>query len=161
MTDYFKDNEKQDLQLLYEFNYANKLFTWVMPTEPKSQIDAIAMKNNRTFAIEIKHRMIPLGRYKSIMIEDYKYAELLMEYQFNSREPLYINFLHDNVVVIFNLSKLSAKPKLRIMNIKSEGYDKVQYQERRYMLDLSDAVIYKDNKLCKKMGEAWKTQQYS
>ena len=155
MTDYFKDNERQDLQLLYEFNYETKLFKWVIPTEPKSQIDAIAMKNNRTFAIEIKHRMIPVDRYKTIMIEDYKYCELLQEYQFNNREPLYINFLHD-AVVIFNLSKLSAKPKLRIMNIKSEGYDKVQYQERRYMLDLSDACIYKDNKLCKKMGEEWK-----
>ena len=160
MTDYFTNNEKQDLQLLYEFNYANKLFTWVMPTAEKSQIDAIAMKNNRNFAIEIKHRMIPVDKYKSIMIEDYKYLELMMEKQFNGREPLYINFLHD-AVVIFNLSKLSAKPKLRIMNIKSEGYEAIQHQERRYMLDLSDAVIYKDNKLCKKMGEEWKTQQYS
>ena len=160
MTDYFKDNERQDLQLLYEFNYETKLFKWVMPTEPKSQIDAIAMKNNRNFAIEIKHRMIPVSKYKSIMIEDYKYLELMMEKQFNNREPLYINFLHD-AVVIFNLSKLKDKPKLRIMNIKSEGYDKVQYQERRYMLDLSDAVIFKDNKLIKKMGEEWKTQQYS
>ena len=157
---YFETNERQDLQLLYQFNYDNKLFTWVMPTEPKSQIDAIAMKNNRNFAIEIKHRMIPVDKYKSIMIEDYKYCELLQEYQFNNREPLYINFLHD-AVVIFNLNKLKEKPKLRIMNIKSEGYDKVQYQERRYMLDLSDAVIYKDNKLIKKMGEEWKTQQYS
>ena len=155
MTDYFKDNEKQDLQLLYQFNYDNKLFTWVMPTAEKSQIDAIAMKNNRTFAIEIKHRMIPVDKYKSIMIEDYKYLELMMEKQFNGREPLYINFLHD-AVVIFHLNKLKEKPKLRIMNIKSEGYDKVQYQERRYMLDLTDAVIFKDNKLCKKMGEEWK-----
>lgn len=153
---YFKDNEKQDLQLLYEFNYANKLFTWIMPTAEKSQIDAIAMKGGRTFAIEIKHRLIPVWRYKSIMIEDYKYAELLMEYQFNNREPLYINFLHDNVVVIYNLSKLNNKPKMRVMNIKSEGYGAMQQQERRYMLDLSDAVIYKDNKLCKKMGEQWK-----
>ena len=157
---YFEDNERQDLQLLYEFNYETKLFKWVMPTEPKSQIDAIAMHSNRTFAIEIKHRLIPVSKYQHLMIEDYKYCELLQEYQFNGREPLYINFLHD-AVVIFNLNKLKDKPKLRIMNIKSEGYDKVQYQERRYMLNLSDAVIYKDNKLCKKMGEEWKTQQYS
>lgn len=157
---YFETNERQDLQLLYEFNYANKLFTWVMPTAEKSQIDAIAMKGGRNFAIEIKHRMIPVNRYKSIMIEDYKYLELMMEKQFNGREPLYINFLHD-AVVIFNLTKLKEKPKMRIMNIKSEGYDKVQYQERRYMLDLSDAVIYKDNKLIKTIGEEWKTQLYS
>lgn len=156
MTDYFKDNEKQDLQLLYQFNYDNKLFTWVMPTEPKSQIDAIAMKGGRNFAIEIKHRLIPVSKYQHLMIEDYKYLELMMEAQFHNREPLYINFLHDNVVVIYNLSKLSAKPKLRIMNIKSEGYGTMQQQERRYMLDLADACIYKDNKLIKTMGEQWK-----
>lgn len=155
MNNYFMENEQQDLQLLYEFNYQTKLFQWVMPTQEKSQIDAIAMKNNRNFAIEIKHRLIPVDKYKSIMIEDYKYLELMMEKQFNGREPLYINFLHD-AVVIFNLNKLKNKPKLRIMNIKSEGYDKMQYQERRYMLDLSDAVIYRNNKLCKTMGEEWK-----
>lgn len=157
---YFETNERQDLQLLYQFNYDNKLFTWVMPTAEKSQIDAIAMKGGRNFAIEIKHRLIPVSKYQHLMIEDYKYLELMMEKQFNGREPLYINFLHD-AVVIFNLSKLSAKPKMRIMNIKSEGYEAIQHQERRYMLDLSDAVIYKDNKLCKKMGEEWKTQLYS
>lgn len=157
---YFETNERQDLQLLYQFNYDNKLFTWVMPTAEKSQIDAIAMKNNRTFAIEIKHRLIPVSKYQHLMIEDYKYLELMMEKQFNGREPLYINFLHD-AVVIYNLDKLSTKPKLRIMNIKSEGYEVIQHQERRYMLDLSDACIYKDNKLIKTIGEEWKTQQYS
>lgn len=157
---YFETNERQDLQLLYQFNYDNKLFTWVMPTAEKSQIDAIAMKGGRNFAIEIKHRMIPVSKYQHLMIEDYKYLELMMEKQFNNREPLYINFLHD-AVVIFNLTKLKEKPKLRIMNIKSEGYGAMQQQERRYMLDLSDAVIYKDNKLIKTIGEEWKTQLYS
>ena len=149
--EFFDINEQQDLQLLYEFNYDTKLFDRITPTKYSAQIDATATKGGRQFAIEVKHRQIPIERYKSIMIEDYKYAELMMEYQFNNLEPIYINFCSDGVV-IYNLSKLSAKPKLRVMDIKSEGYDAVQHQEMRYMLPLTDAVVYKDNKLFKRMG---------
>ena len=137
--------------MLYEFNYQTKLFDSITPTKEKSQIDATAKHKDREFAVEIKHRLIPVDKYKTIMIEDYKYLELMLEYQFYGKEPLYINFLND-VVVIFNLNKLKHKPKLRVMNIKSEGYDTMQCQERRYMLDINDAVIY---------DWKWKTQQYS
>lgn len=138
---YFMNNEKNDLQMLYDFNYEKGLFDEIRPEKEKSQIDATAKHKQREFAVELKRRLISKNMYKSIMIEDYKYAELMMEYQFNKKEPLYINFL-DDAVVIFNLNKLKHKPKLRIMNIKSEGYDKLQLQERRYMLDINDAVIY-------------------
>lgn len=138
---YFETNEKSDIEQLYEFNYELNLFDSIKKTKDKSQIDAIAKHKDRTFAVELKHRLIPVSKYKTIMIEDYKYLELLLEYQFYGREPLYINFFHD-AVAIFNLNKLKHKPKVRIMNIKSEGYDKNQLQERRYMLDLTDAVIY-------------------
>lgn len=160
MKDYFETNEQQDLQLLYEFNYNTKLFQSIKPTEEKSQIDAIGKRKNREFAIELKHRFITLEKYKSIMIEDYKFSGLMLEYIINHREPLYVNFLADGTVVIFNLIKLSEMPKMRIQNIKSEGYDKMQCQERRYLLDIKDAVIYKDNNLIKTMGEC-KTKTYS
>ena len=94
---------------------------------------------------------MPKDKYKTIMIEDYKYLELMLEYQFTGREPLYINFLND-CVVIFNLNKLKNKPKLKILDIQSNGYDKLQKLERRYYLDINDAVIY---------DWKWKTQQYS
>lgn len=149
--DYFETNEKNDLQMLYEFNHEKRLFNSITPMKEKSQIDATATHKDREFAVELKRRRILVEKYKTIMIEDYKYLELLMEYQFNGKEPLYINFLHD-AVVIFNLNKLKHKPKLRVMNIKSEGYETMQCQERRYMLDINDAVIYKWQ---------WKTQQYS
>lgn len=160
MKDYFDTNERQDLQLLYEFNYNTKLFQSITPTEEKSQIDAIGKRKNREFAIELKHRFINLGKYKSIMIEDYKFSGLMLEYIINHREPLYVNFLADGTVVIFNLNKLSTMPKMRITDIKSEGYDKMQCQERRYLLDIKDAVIYKDNNLIKTIGEC-KTTDYS
>ena len=157
MKDYFMENEKNDLQMLYEFNYQTKLFESIKPMEEKSQIDAIGKRNNREFAIELKHRYINLSKYKSIMIEDYKLASMMLEYTINKREPLYVNFLADGTVVIFNLIKLSTMPKMRIQDIKSEGYDKMQCQERRYLLPLDEAVIYKDNDIIKPMGVSCKT----
>lgn len=138
---YFKTNEKTDLQLLYEFNEEHKFFDAITQTKEKEQFDAIAWHKTRTFAVELKHRFIPISRYKTLFIEDYKLAALMLEYIINKREPLYINFLHD-AIVIFNLNKLSIKPKMTIKDIKSEGYEHIQKQERRFELNLKDAVIY-------------------
>lgn len=155
--EYFDTNERNDLQLLYEFNYNTKLFQSITPTKENSQIDAIGKRNNREFAIELKHRFINLEKYKSIMIEDYKLASMMLEYAINKREPLYVNFLADGTVVIFNLLKLSTMPKMRIQDIKSDGYQKLQCQERRYLLPLDEAVIYKNNILVRKGGVSCKT----
>ena len=138
---YFKTNEKTDIQLLYEFNEEHKFFDAITPTKEKEQFDAIAWHKTRTFAVELKHRFIPISRYKTLFIEDYKLAALMLEYIINKREPLYINFLHD-AIVIFNLNKLSIKPKMTTKDIKSEGYEHIQKQERRFELNLKDAVIY-------------------
>lgn len=151
MKEYFDMNEKQDLQQLYEFNYEKHLFDSITPCKYSAQIDATAKHKDRQFAVEIKHRLMPKDKYKTIMIEDYKYLELMLEYQFNGKEPLYINFLND-AVVIFNLNKLKSKPKQKVLDIQSNGYDKLQKLERRYYLDINDAVIY---------DWKWKTQQYS
>lgn len=161
MKNYFETNEKNDLEMLYEFNNKTKLFDSIKREKEKSQIDATARRNNREFAIELKHRFINLEKYQTIMIEDYKLAEMMLEYTVNHKEPLYVNFLADGHILIFNLAKLSEKPRMRIQNIKSEGYDKMQCQERRYMLPVSEAVIYKDNNLIKPMGKQCKTKHYS
>ena len=138
---YFQTNETNDLQLLYELNEHEHWFDSIQPTKEKSQIDAIANHKNRRFGIELKRRYVQLKTYKTIMIEDYKLASMMLEWTINKLEPLYICFLHD-AVLIFNLLKLKSMPKLRIQDIKSEGYEKMQYQERRYLLDITDAVIY-------------------
>ena len=156
MKDYFETNEKNDLQMLYEFNHSKKLFDSIIPTKEKSQVDAIARHKDRTFAVEIKHRLVPLDRYKTMFIEDYKLASMMLEYIINGREPLYICILHD-AILVFNLLKLKNMPKLRITDIESKGYDKMQCQERRYLLDINDAVVYKTNK----PFEECKTTDYS
>lgn len=138
---YFAENEQNDLQLFYDFNYQTKLFDEIIPTKPMEQFDAIAWHKQRTFAVELKHRFIPINKYKTLFIEDYKFASLMLEYIINKREPLYVNILHD-AIVIFNLNKLKHKPKMTIKNIKSTGYEHLQLQERRFELNLEDAVIY-------------------
>lgn len=137
--------EQNDLQLFYEFNEEHKLFDSITPTKPKEQFDAIAWHKQRTFAVELKHRFIPINKYNTLFIEDYKFASLMLEYIINKREPLYVNILHD-AIVIFNLNKLKHKPKMTIKNIRSQGYEHMQMQERRFELNLQDAVIYKTNK---------------
>lgn len=157
---YFEENEKNDLQKLYEWNCNTKIFDSITPAKEKSQIDAIGKHKTREFAIELKRRFVPLSKYKTMFIEDYKLASMMLEYTVNNREPLYICFLND-AIAIFNLLKLKKIPQIRITDIKSEGYGKMQCQERRYLLDFEDAAIYVDNNLVKPMGIQWKTQQYS
>lgn len=138
---YFNQSEQNDLQLFYEFNYEHKLFDSITPTSAKCQYDAIAIRGKRKFAVELKKRYIPLNKYKTIMIEDYKYLELMLEAKYNNLEPLYINFLYD-AVVIFNLNKLKHKPRFTEHTIKSEGYETLQAKERRYHLPIEEGVIY-------------------
>ena len=142
---YINQMEQNDLQLFYEFNEEHKLFDSITPTKPMEQFDAIAWHKTRTFAVELKHRFIPINKYNTLCIEDYKFASLMLEYIVNKREPLYVNILHD-AIVIFNLNKLKHKPKMTIKNIRSQGYEHMQMQERRFELNLQDAVIYKTNK---------------
>lgn len=138
---YFNENEQNDLQLLYEFNTQTRLFDSITPTKVKAQYDATAVHKNRNFAIELKKRNIKLGTFPTIMIEDYKFLELLMTKQFENKEPLYINILLDDTIVIYNLAKLKHKPKFKNLPIQSKGYEKEQY-ERRYYLPIEDGVIY-------------------
>lgn len=141
--EYFNQSEANDLQLLYEFNYEHNLFTSITPASAKCQYDAVAIRGKRKFAVELKRRYITLSKYKTIMIESYKYLELMLEAKYNNLEPLYVCFLYD-AVVIFNLNKLKDKPKFRIHNsIQSKGYEVNQLQERRYMIPIEEGVVYK------------------
>lgn len=139
--EFFDTSEHDCLQLLYEFNEKYKLFDFIKPSMEKASVDLIAAHNSRRFAVELKHRFMKLGKYETLFIEDYKLAQLYLQWVLYKREPLYINILHD-AVVIFNLNKLKHKPKLVVKDIKSKGYETVQKQERRFELSLEDAVIY-------------------
>ena len=51
-------------------------------------------------------------------------SELLLEYQYNKREPLYINFTKNDYVLVFNLNKLVNKPQYKILYVENEGFVK-------------------------------------
>ena len=152
---YFETNEINDIQMLYKFNSITHLFESIEQRKEKDQCDATAIRNGKTYTIELKRRFVPLDKYKTMFIEDYKLAHMMLEYTIHNSIPLYICFLHD-AILIFNLAKLKKMPQLRILNIESKGYEKMQNNERRYLLDIDDAAIYVNNVCVKRANEQWK-----
>ena len=67
---------------------------------------------------------------------------MMLDYVTLHQEPIYINFLKDGVVVVFNLSKLKRRPFSESKTIKSRGYGKMEIGQREGLY-LSDATIYK------------------
>lgn len=169
---YFEENEKRDWELLTEFNNKTHIFDELKQTERKKQTDATGytitkLGEKRKFNIELKYRNLNLlsdgkisgatdkGTFidETIIIESHKVADMLLD-SIDGLTPLYINFLQDGFVLIFNLSNLSKRPKKsETMNIRSKGYGKFEMAKRQGLF-LIDAAIYDSNgKLMKKAGE--------
>lgn len=168
----FKENEANDWKLFENFNEITGLFSHIKRAEEKFHTDGTGYTTNkfgetRYFNIELKYRNLNLldngkisgatekGEFieDTIFIESHKAADMLLDV-INGLEPLYINFLSDGNVLIFNLNKLSMRPKKTgTMNIKSKGYGKFEIAKRQGLY-LKDAAIYdKDYNLIKKSGE--------
>ena len=171
---FFEESEKKCWELLEKFNNEYGVFNEIDKTEKMYHSDGTGYTVNkfgerRNFNIELKNRNQVLmengvvsgetekGAYTAdtIMIESHKVADLLFD-RILGLEPLYINFLHDGSIIIFNLDKLTKRPyKSDSMNIKSKGYGKFEMAKRQYLY-LIDAAIFKDGKIIKKAGEEWK-----
>ncbi len=168
---YFEEQEKNCWYKLEEFNNEYHIFTDIDRQIKKHHSDGSGYTVNklgekRNFNIELKDRKQVLldngvisgttdkGGYTAdtIMIESHKVADLLLD-NIIGLEPLYINFLQDGTIIIFNLNKLTIRPVISdVMNIKSKGYGKFEMCKRQF-LNLKDAAIYKDGKLIKRAGE--------
>ena len=168
----FKENEANDWKLFENFNEITGLFSHIKRAEEKFHTDGTGYTTNkfgetRYFNIELKYRNLNLldngkisgatekGEFieDTIFIESHKAADMLFD-TINGLEPLYINFLSDGNVLIFNLQRLTERPKKTgTMNIKSKGYGKFEIAKRQGLY-LKDAAIYdKDYNLIKKSGE--------
>ena len=79
---------------------------------------------------------------KTIYIELHKVGSMLLESVTMGHTPVYINFLNDDVVVLFNLLKLRHKYTTTTRRIWSELYQGFELAKRAE-LPLSDAFIYK------------------
>jgi len=168
--DFFDYNEEHDINLLVDFNKKMKLFKGLQQAAYGDYKDATGftitkLGEKRKFNIEIKKRnavLLSSGKVSAetfvddnVIIETHKMLDLLLD-KIEGYEPIYINFLQDNVVIIYNLSKLTKRPKTMKKFIKSKGYQGFEIASRQGLY-LVDAAIYKDNKLFKKVGEEWKS----
>ena len=110
----------------------------------------------RKVIIEVKTRemvMTPDGQmadandqsrtYGSVMIEGHKMTDLILD-SISGYLPLYINFLADGSVIIFNMSNLKTRPITSKTRIYSKAAAKFDISAR-YLLDMSDAIITKIN----------------
>ena len=149
---YFKESEVNGWQLLEKFNEATKIFNEIKNSSfnesgtTGESIDGTGYSTNKLgevkyWNIEVKVRNLNLldnGKISgctdkghvyiedTIFIESHKAADLLLD-KINGLTPLYVNFLSDGHVVIYNLDKLRYRPKKSgNLNIRSKGYGKIE-----------------------------------
>ena len=169
---YFVEKEEENWQLLCRFNEETHVFNEIGRMPEYYHSDATAATINklgeeRKFSIELKTRNVTLtqsGKFlgdkfneNTLYIESHKIADLLLD-EIIGYEGLYVNFLNNNVVAIFNVSKLTVRPTIEKKRIPSRGYEGFEMGFRQG-LHITDAAIFKDDKLVKRIGTEWKTTQ--
>lgn len=168
---YFNENEENDLKKLFELNEKTHIFTSITPSKEKHYVDASGTSIDRLFNIELKNRnqiLLENGRIsgcsqsgkeyidETIFIEDHKLSDMLLDWITTGLEPLYINFLSNGWTIIYNLSKLTARPKKYLnMKINSKGYKSMEFANRQGLY-IVDAAVYDDKyNLVKRCGKQW------
>lgn len=160
-TDFAKNEEKRDYELMVDFNSILGLRE-LGRTPEKHTTDASGYTTDgRYLNIELKSRNMRLlnggtkvlgtstskdGRTyhytaDTLYIEAHKAGDMYLDYQIKDEIPMYINFLEDDVVVVFNLTRLKKRPKTIIKKIWSELYQAFELAKRE-LLSLDDAWIY-------------------
>lgn len=160
--EYFDKNEDICYEKLLELNEHTNYFKKIERQEHKAAIDAMAVGiNNKPYAIELKYREnydllkdshtnYYLANDKgftdnTLFIEDHKLCALLLDYVYDQKNPIYINFFRNNLTTVHNVATLKKKPELtKEMSIHSKGYESNEIC-KRYLLPLSDCTIL-DNK---------------
>lgn len=79
----------------------------------------------------------------TIYIESHKIADMLLDYVCDGKIPLYINFMNDGYIYVYNISKLKHRPQKQCKRIYSKLYQGFELGKRQ-ALSLDDAYIYKN-----------------
>ena len=154
--------EKRNIELLNDFN--NFLNLQCLEKCPKGHyVDASGVtKNNQFLNFELKIRNQTLKQKEdgtlyvigvsektnkpysadTLFIEAHKSSSLFLDYVMLDYLPMYINFLNDDVVVVYNLLKLNKRYEKEHHRIWSELYQSFEIADRE-LLALEDAFIYK------------------
>ena len=154
---YALEKEKNDYLLLEGFNdYLNLKELGRCPD--KHTTDASGYTSDGRYAnIELKQRTQTItdnlvisglttdGKTytaDTIYIEAHKCGDMLLDYVCEDKIPLYINFLNDGYVILFNLSKLKHRPSKIGKKIYSKLYNGFELAKREE-LRIEDAWIYR------------------
>lgn len=141
-TDYALKKEETDYLLLKDFNTVLKLRDLNQCPEKHTTDASGYTQDGKYINIELKQRDISINTYSSLYIEAHKVGDMLLDYVLENKIPLYINFLKDGYVVVFNLAKLRHRPNKIAKRIWSELYQGFELAKREE-LKLEDAYIYK------------------
>ena len=156
--EFAKKKEKEGYLLLEDFNNDYMKLIELGQTPPKHTSDASGFtRDGRLLNFEIKVRNQTLVNNNTISgcstdgktyitntiyIESHKCGDLLLDYIVEDKKPVYINFLNDGYVVMFNLSRLKHRPEKVSKRIYSKLYQGFELSKREE-LRLEDAWIYK------------------
>lgn len=139
---YAINTEQQDYDKLQDFNkYLNLRELGKRPDKDTTDASGYT-EDGHEVNIELKSRNIGINTFKTIYIENHKVADMLLDYTIDKKIPLYINFLNDDYVVVFNLAKLRHRPRKVNKRIWSQLYQAFEMAKREE-LRLEDAWIYK------------------
>lgn len=154
--DYAFKKEDEDYILLKDFNHDVLKLTELGQTERNESSDATGYTTDGRFInIELKSRdqylsgssfLIGAVNEKpytadTIYLESHKAGDLLLDYVVDKKIPLYINFMKNGYVILFNLSQLKHRPKKVCKKIYSKLYQGFELAKREE-LPLKDAWIY-------------------
>lgn len=138
---YANTSEQHDYEKLQDLNRLLKIRE-LGKRPDKDTTDASGYtQDGQEVNIELKSRNININTFQTIYIESHKIADMLLDYNIDHKIPLYINFLQDDYVVMFNLAMLKHRPEKIIKPIWSQLYQSFELGKREGLL-LDDAWIY-------------------
>lgn len=153
---FYSVEELKDWELLKLFNEKIKLNN-LGQTPKKWYFDASGYTHlNQYTELELKNRNGVLKenyieftkKNKStftattVYIEPQHYSRMVDDYRFDGVVPLYVNFLSDGSIIVWNLATLKKKPEWKwVTHIWDEG--KKEYKDEwRILLDINESFIY-------------------
>lgn len=152
-TTYFTKSEDKCWDSLQNLNNKKNYFKELTKSPSGSSWDASGItRDGRKVIIELKTRNAILDgdsvsgtnfHSDGLFLEAHKHSSLMLHWVVDGLTPLYINFLQDGNVVIFNLLKITHYKDYNNLKVKSLGYEKMEMNSRRYDLFLDDASIIK------------------
>ena len=146
--EYFDKSEAICAEKLEQFNNKYHIFNDLGSLHSGSSIDFTGITITDKIAnIELKNRNITSTEYPTIIIEPHKYCKLIIDWLYDGKEPLYINFTSDGYVLVHNLrpDKTKAKPVFgEKKKYQSIGYNSFELSTR-IELDVNDAIKYNMN----------------